>query len=391
MDKARLIFRINGEKKSLRPKKEAEIIEITDYKEEIDPVWSHPQQGSLALREHDFRHTQARSRQLLDEWIHEEKDLSDVSSSLYSPYFVDSREPIIIDDDYSHYNSSNRKRKYPFFRYFSSIGGAVVTGFLMGIALLTLFVDEDGLSKLSAPFANETPIVQEDIANSPTTSGDPAETPGLFSVPVSLPAQPYFMIQAGVFSETSGAETLIEQLEAQGYRAMLLPTSSDVRVYLGVSGTKEDAVVVASHFKNQGIETFVKTFAVPSVDSLKLVSSDVDPASIATFLQTGERLFQELTHLQSSSISGMPTSSTTLEPSLKEWMNGAEAVRQMVPVQAQKELDLLLISMKEAVALQLNYQSDASEAKLWQSQAYLMDYAVKTQQWVQSLSGQSQP
>jgi hypothetical protein len=417
-NKARLTFRFNDTKKPPKPIiQEAEVIETVDS-------WNPPQKGSLALIEHsieeskpkpvrmkvleedrskedrskedtyhrgeDFHRTRARSRQLLDEWMHEEKDLSDVTSSLYSPYFQRSQGPIIIEEDSNRSRSSYKYRRIPFFRYFSSIGGAVITGFLMGLVLLSFFAQEDGISKFYAPLMGGTKTEQSDTQAPSTLKDSPSETSDFNGVAVELPSQPYFMVQAGVFGEESGANLLIDQLKIQGYEAMLLPTSTDFRVYIGTAGTKEDASLVASYFKGQNIEVYVKDFAIPSVNSLKLASSEADPAPIVTFLQEGEKLYQQLSHLHSGAINGTTSQSTTLAGDLSRWMNSVGQFRQALPTNSQIQVEQMLIHMKEAVALQLSYETDPSIDKVWRSQARLMKYVVTTQQWVQGLAGTPQ-
>jgi hypothetical protein len=393
-NRARLTFRLNGAKKSSRRDiQEAEVIETVE-------LWNPPQEGSLALIERsaeeskptsmpeDFHQTRARSRQLLDEWMHEEKDLSDVSTSLYSPYFVQSREPIIVDEDY-YRSRSSKYRQVPFFRYISSIGGAVVTGFLMGLVLLSFFTEDEGISQFYAPFLGGIKNEQSDVSPPSTINGSVPDTGGHTAIAVQLPAQPYYMVQAGVFGQESGANLLVDQLKSQGYDAMLLPTSNDFRVYIGTAGTKEDAALVASYFKSQNIEAYVKDFAIPGADSLRLVSSEADPALIVAFLQEGEKLFRQLSHLHSGAITGTASSSTTLEEDLSLWIKSVGQFREALPKNSQIQMDQMLIHMKEAVALQIGYQSDTSIDKVWRSQAKLMNYMVMAQQWVQGLAGTS--
>jgi hypothetical protein len=333
----------------------------------------------------DFKRTRERSRELLDQWFYDEKDLSDVTHSLYSPYFSRSGGPIIDEEVY---RRGPRKKRVPILRYIASIGGAVLTGFLMGLALLSFFVEDGELGKMYSYIGGETVNTPSSEGNASTAGKEDsgASSPATYPIPVQWSAQPYYMVQAGVFADDVGAEKMIESLNSQGYPSILLPTSKDFRVYVGTAGTKEDAVLVATHYKEQGIDVFVKDFAIPSAEQIELVNGDVDPELISTFLTDGDRLYKQLSHWQSGVLTGVETDVAPLKPELQQWMSQLSGFREALAPEIQLQVDQMVIHMKEAVALQEDYQKDPVVTHVWRSQGELMSYIVTTQKWVQSLS-----
>lgn len=392
-NKARLTVRINASQ-AKKPSNEDRLtaseqtthIPLDSSPLQLPNIDIPPQEGSLAVEE-DFHDTRIRSRQLLDEWIHEEKDLSETSSTLYSPYFEDSPYPIVIEEE----SRTRRKSfisKIPIFKYVTSVGGAIVTGALMGMLLLTFFVDDGNFSAVGIPSKEDS---REQSGSGANKDQDGATTPvseNVFQIPVQLPSQPYYMIQAGVFSDEERGKQMIQQLGQLGYRGILLPTSTDFRVYLAVTGTKEDASVVASYFKEQNVEAYVKPFAIPSVNRMYMSTQDADPAAIVLFVQEGEALLQQISALQTQIISGLtPTADLTgIKQSMTRWANSTEKFRSNLPATSQSQLDLMIKHMEEAVASQLKYQENGSLDLIWGSQMHLMEYAVSAQRWVQGLA-----
>lgn len=339
----------------------------------------------------DFNQTRERSKEMLDRWFHEEKDLSDVThSSLYSSYFHRGDGPIIDDEVY---RGSGPRKRVPILRYFVSVGGAVLTGFLMGLALLSFVVEDGEIGNLySSYFGEEAPqgtATGEASGEAATGQGDPATTnPATYPMPVSWVDQPYYMVQAGVFADDTGAEAMIQTLAGQGYPGLLLPTSKDFRVYVGTAGTKEDAVIVAGELKERGIDVYVKDFAIPGAQQIEL-ASEGNAELITTFLSDGDRLYKALSHWQSNVLNGTEAGGESLKPELQQWITQLGGFRSFLSSDQQMQLDQMVIYMKEAVALQEDYLRDPVVTHVWRAQGELMNYIVTTQKWVQSLSSVS--
>lgn len=146
-------------------------------------------------------------------------------------------------------------------------------------------------------------------ANDPAgvgTSGLPVtgtDDTGKNTIPVQVAAQSYYLLQYGVFSTPAGAEQARQELLDAGLAAGLDPADGN-RVYAGMSSDREQAKLLSSGLKNQGIELYVREVELPGVERLGFAGN---AEAVNSYFAVSGQLLSELSSQSASLLSGGQT------------------------------------------------------------------------------------
>lgn len=309
--------------------------------------------------------------------------------------------PIVTDEAYL----PNRRTQKgpPWIRLIASVAGAVVTGVVLGLFVLTLFTDGDADP---LPADAEQPLqTGEDGAQAPVdvSFGDippesdtngAADAGGMSTVTnpewsvVSVPGGSYHMIQYGVFSSAEGARTAVRELSDLGLAGAAGGRNGSWYVYAGVSEDKDDILGLAQQLKQRDFDIYIKQLDIPPVERLQWNGEDA--SKVTSYFEQAHVLVSKvsaltLLHLQEAQPTGLE--STSLE-------SIAGTHQQMMILSSQiaggfEEVEATRFqamnnAMNTAVDSMNAYNRNPSRSFLWQAQTAVMRFLLEHDQWVRS-------
>ncbi len=288
-----------------------------------------------------------------------------------------------------------RHPETPWLRIVFAVTGAVATGLFFGFFVLTMFMDRE--SSVDTPSEQaalpEKTAIQEEIADggalvSPDseeqadTAPAPASTPASstdHAVAVDVPAQSYFVLQSGVFSSLEGAEAAQEQLRQKG-PAAIAATDNQYRVYVGLTKTRDDALLLSNRLQEDNKEIIIKQIDIPELHTIKWNGGGAEPVN--SYFAQGHKLVQmmsalSLVHLQEAKPLAFEDSTIqSLKTEHQAWTGLTAAVRDGLPEAAKPIVQKMENAMNTAVKSLEEYKRNPSFAFLWQAQTALMQYIV---------------
>ncbi|GIQ70181.1 hypothetical protein XYCOK13_30050 [Xylanibacillus composti] len=313
--------------------------------------------------------------------------------------------PIVTDDAHLPYRHS--RKGTPWLRLIASVTGAVVTGIVLGLFVLTVFTN-GGSSEPLPTDAEQTP--ESDTGASPqtppvevnfgdgsndgngTNDGQHAE-----AVPpasdaawnaVTVPGGSYHMIQYGVFSSREGAQTAVQELSDLGLAGAFGSHDGNWYVYAGVSEDKDDILGLAQQLKQRDFDIYVKQIDIPSVDRLQWQGEDA--SKVTSYFEQAQVLVSKVSaismlHLQEAQPAGLESTSLDsiagthqqmmlMSSQISGGFEGAEATR----------FQTMNNALNTAVESMNAYDRNPSRSYLWQAQTAIMRFLLEHQQLVQN-------
>jgi stage II sporulation protein B len=279
-----------------------------------------------------------------------------------------------------------RSTRTPWLKLFVSVSGAIVTGVLFGIFVLSLFMD-DGSPDQTSPVgsSNNTAIVNEaDPSNAASGSADTKDQAGSGvvsgeAVQVDLPAQSFFILQNGVFSGIEGADAAKQDLSSKGFAA-----SSELNdsyfVFAGISTSRDDALIMSHQLQQQELETYIKTYSIPAVDRIHWQGEQVE--AVQSYFIEGNQLTKMISnlttvHLQQDSAQSISNESMeTLRSAHQTWSSMASQVNGGISEGMKPTFLKMNNAMNTAVISLEAYKKNPSFSFLWQAQTALMEYTI---------------
>lgn len=374
MDKAKLTFRINGHRAE---RKVVEIVDSTGRKEASVTPTDAAGAGAESQNT-SFDAARSRSRQILDDWIHEEDRFSESSTPFQTAYYTESA---YYNDPYLAKRSRRGWRRFPIIRLFSSIGGAVAVGVALGVIMLTIFSSDNGFfqgTTMSGNSAVMNPV-------QPPLAGD-ANDQNRKNVIVPLSEQPMFAVQAGTFSEKTSATQFLSQLKNQGIAGgSIFPLDGTFRIFIGAAGTKENAQQVAALLKAKGMDVYVKDLSIPGTSTVS-IQEGTDAGSVQGFYEKAATVFDKLSAISASELTANQAVKTdetaSIEAAMKQLETEVPTVKKSLSANAQTSADQMVLHLKEALTAQKTYAQSPGQASAWMVQMHLSEYLTSVNQWI---------
>ncbi|MBW4084723.1 SPOR domain-containing protein [Paenibacillus sp. S150] len=264
-----------------------------------------------------------------------------------------------------------------------SIAGALGTGILLGYAALS-FIGGGSLTGNSAPPSVNSAAVQSETDTAavlpPETGGNAAVT----RVPVQVAAQTYYLLQYGVFSTPAGAEQARQELLVAGLAAGLDPADGN-RVYAGMSPDREQAKLLSSGLKNQGIELYVREVTLPAAE---LAAYAGTAETVNSYFDASGKLLAELSRLSASHLSGQAgtVDSTAVSDLHMQWTEAVKALEPGLPIEAQKLCAGLEKFMSQGISALNEYNKNQAQGLLWEVQESMMSFLTGQKSLLSALS-----
>lgn len=251
-----------------------------------------------------------------------------------------------------------------------SIAGALGIGILLGYAALSFI---GGGSLTGSP---HTPRVNSAVQGGKDTSAvlpqDISKTAGVTPISVQVPAQTYYLLQYGVFSTPAGAEQARQELLAAGLAAGVDPAYGN-RVYAGMSPDREQAKLLSSGLKNQGIELYVKEISLPAAAEAVYTGQAV---TVNNYFAASGNLLGKLSRLSAAELSGQEEAADSTEVSTlhMQWAEAFKALEPGLPAEAQKLCAGLEKSMSQGISALNEYNKNQAQGLLWEVQEAMMSF-----------------
>ena len=259
-----------------------------------------------------------------------------------------------------------------------SIAGALGTGILLGYAALS-FIGGGTPENRTGNTANPPGIAQNQTVLGDDASAGGTRLPAAASdeaaaghIPVKVEAQSYYLLQYGVFSTPAGASQAQQELLAAGLAAGLDPGDGN-RVYAGMSPDREQAKLLSSGLKNQGIELYVREVALPAVNEVSYAGK---PEAVDTYFAASSKLLNELSSLSAALLSGSGTQpdSSAVSDLHMQWTQAVKALEPGLSPEGQSITAGLEKSMSQGISALNEYGKNKAEGLLWEVQEAMMSF-----------------
>lgn len=247
--------------------------------------------------------------------------------------------------------------------------GAVLTGMVFGYLILNYFVQpmfNDSASLNTNSQNNTNNIITNENNNQITNSQS------------TIPEQTIYLIQAGVFTELAGAESIVTEQKNLG-RSAVITGSGPYFVYVGMGTTKDNAIKIKDTL-TQGSDFYVKEYIIPEYQAN--VSESTFKA-LSEFFTSGDELAEAL----SSSVSITLVDKNTeinYEEILRmhqRFLLEAQELRAILEsdnlVSEQDVINQLINEMDYAIKALNSYKKSSNPQYLWSIQENLIKYKLK--------------
>lgn len=302
-----------------------------------------------------------------------------ITQNLYGPIYVadDSQYDYWDRNNRSSYsNASKRPRKkskkkiqflfHPhLFKSISAGAGAIITGMLIGYILLYYFVP--------ALFQQDLTTNESNVENVQSNTGDHESQ----DLPVQvIPMKTIYLLQAGVFSDLTGAQSMVAEHKNNG-QAAVIAGEGPYHIFVGMSSTKEDAEKLKELFG--GTEIYVKAYEIPqyqgkmSDQTYKILSECLAAGNDMVSLLSRESV-QRLENPQYSigyeQIQNLHQQFVLSVQALKK------ALEQDDLIEEQKVVETMAQQLDYAIMALNAYKKNANDLYLWNIQELLINYEM---------------
>jgi len=329
-----------------------------------------------------------------EEWDEQDKDLRYTQQSyLLSDMVSDSGDKLGNVSSGSYGGSYHTRRPSYWWKLALSVTGAIGTGVLLGYAALSFFYGGNMDSSSGDGTADMvTTSVQSSGAKDPAgvgTSGLPVtgtENAGKNTIPVQVAAQSYYLLQYGVFSTPAGAEEARQELLTAGLAAGMDPADGN-RVYAGMSSDREQAKLLSSGLKNQGIELYVREVALPGAEQLVYTGNAEE---VKNYFSVSGQLLSELSSQSASLLSTGQTSTTANTSAVSDlhlqWNEAVKVLEQGVSPEAKSICAALEKSMSQGISAWSEYNKNKAQGLLWEVQESMLSFLTSQKQLLTAMN-----
>ncbi len=294
-------------------------------------------------------------------------------------------------------------------RIAASVAGAVVTGVAFGFLVLSMFSGGTDSGKITSPGGTATAQQGNKGAGAGGTAsagetsgktGDAAAKPGgadsaapasssAVGVTVQIPAKSYAVLQGGVFSSAQGAEAAAADFRKKGL-AGAVEAGEKHPVYVGMAGTRDEALGLSQAYQHQNIEVIVKTLDVPAVTKVQWNGKQVEV--FANYIAQGDKLVRLITaqtaaHAADAKPEPLDDKALqSIKTTHQSWSQTVTAVSDGLGEAGKKALPKLNNSLNTAVASLEEYKKNPSPAFLWQAQTAALQYVVAEKELLKAVA-----
>ncbi|SCW46280.1 stage II sporulation protein B [Paenibacillus tianmuensis] len=287
-------------------------------------------------------------------------------------------------------------------RITASVAGAVVTGVAFGFLVLSMFSGGTDSGKTTSPGSMTTAQQGTKGAGAGGTAstgettgktgaeGSAAPASGsAIGVAVQIPAKSYAVLQGGVFSSAQGAEAAAADFRKKGL-AGAVDEGDKHPVYVGMAGTRDEALGLSQAYQQKNIEVIVKTLDLPAVTKIKWNGKQADVFS--NYIAQGDKLVkliaaQTISHAADAKPEALDDKVLqSIKTTHQSWSQTAATVSDGLGEAGKKALPKMNNSLNTAVASFEEYKKNPSQAFLWQAQTAAMQYIVAEKELLKAVA-----
>jgi len=274
--------------------------------------------------------------------------------------------------------SYKRNRPPKGWKMIGSVSGALVTGALFGMVILSFFNKESLVKPDEMLPVNQTIAAETDQEGSAGTTGQ---------LGVSSVGGTYYALQYGVFSSPERAEQAKLELTQAGIAAGSDPEDGN-RIYAGISADREEAKLLSTRLKSQGVELYVKEIVNPEINPEIFGNKQED---VALFFNSSSALVDQLSTLsiqrlgQSVQAAIVPDMMAALQTQHQTWMTGIKSLMPGMAADVQPVMSSMEKSMNSAITAVAEYNKNPDVVHMWAVQSNLMEYVLQQKKWLESI------
>jgi hypothetical protein len=345
---------------STQQREETIPLETWSYRDvEVEPVYD--------LQERPSRHPPA--------IIHEEEYRQ---GSQYSEFASSDESENYGDISYSgvsYGGSYQTRRPTQWWKFALPVAGALGIGVLLGYAALNFISGVNDGGGNGAAGANSAAVQSQANTSSgqQTTSGTGLpDIAAAGRIPVAIAEQSYYLLQYGVFSTPAGAQQAQQELLTAGLAAGLDPEGGN-RVYAGMSPDREQAKLLSSGLKNQGIELYVREVTLPAADQAAFAGAS---EAVNSYFAASGRLVNELSSLSASLLSGAGgnVDSAAVSDLHMQWNEAVKGLEPGLTAEGKSLCAGLEKSVSQGIAALNEYNKNQAQGLLWEVQDSMMSF-----------------
>ncbi len=276
----------------------------------------------------------------------------------------------------------------------TSITGAILTGIVLGMFVLSMFRGEANpvqSTKEPAAIDNGSAAVLDGageikldaVEDKGTISGIENQSASLTAI--AIPEQTYFLIQNGVFSSLEGANIAVQQLKDMGLSGAV-NHSDQFSVFAGAALLKEDALLLSHYLQNESLEVFIKPYVLPAVKQIAWVQQE--GTQVQDYMNKSRSLVDLIlgmtaTGLQDINESTLPTPDKQLvQQEHKLWTEVANQIEASAPKDVKSIVQQMNKSLNSAILTVEQYDKNPTEVFLWQAQAAVSEHIIAQKQFI---------
>ncbi|MEX2415659.1 MAG: hypothetical protein WD424_05905 [Paenibacillaceae bacterium] len=270
----------------------------------------------------------------------------------------------------------------------TSITGAILTGIVLGMFVLSMFRGEANPlpnSNEQSTVDNEPAAVLNESGEENLISGDANNAASLTAV--DLPEQTYFLIQNGVFSTLEGANTAVQLLKDMGLSGAV-SHADQFSVFAGAALNKEDALFLSHYLQSDTLEVYAKPYVLPAVRQLTWAGEE--GSQIQGYMEKSRSLVKLIlgmtsAGLQDSNVASLPTSDKQLvQQEHKLWTEAANQLAADATEEVKAMVQQMNKSLNSAVMTLEQYAKNPTEVYLWQAQAAVSEHIIAQKQFIET-------
>ncbi len=159
-------------------------------------------------------------------------------------------------------------------------------------------------------------------------------------------------------------------------------------MYAGISADREEAKLLSTRLKAEGVELYVKEIAVPAINLSAWGGLEKD---VENLFASSSALVDQLSTLSISQL-GQTTpqavsaeAMTVLENQHQSWLSGINSLAQGLNQEASAIVANMEKSMHNAITAVTEYNKNPADVHMWTVQANLMEYVLEQKQWIEMM------
>lgn len=280
------------------------------------------------------------------------------------------------NDDCSNYyekylsNKKSKKKQIDYsnkkiFKIVTTSVGAIATGMLLGYFMLNFFATT--IENMETSITNSSNNNQVSIAdNNQVSAGQ------------TFNGRTIYILQAGVFSNISGAEAIVSKLQDMG-KAAVIQSSDSFYVYIGVSNIKDNAALLKELLISEDIDVYAKEYQIPK-KSFNM--SDTSFLTFSNWISVGNQIVTSLSEQTTLALvnNGYKIDFNSLQKLHQEFLLDVQSLKTSL---AEENLDNeleLVNDMSDQIYYSISamnaYDKNSNNNYLWDIQELILNYEL---------------